>query len=101
MIIGAEFNEAIRKERRINIVDSALKAMKLSIIESLEHLEDMYGERKSYISEYTGIPINILTPLLKELKIEGKIEIIMIWSEETLTPNGSGYCLNIGFKETI
>jgi len=31
--------------------------------------------------------------LLKQLKIEGKIELIMILDEENSTPNGSGYCL--------
>jgi len=34
-----------------------------------------------------------LTVLLKQLKIEGKIELIMIWCDQDSTPNGSGYCL--------
>jgi hypothetical protein len=37
--------------------------------------------------------VDIITVLLKRLKIQGKIEITMIWSEYTGMPNGSGYCL--------
>jgi len=35
-------------------------------------------KEKWSISENTGIPIDILTVLLKQLKLEGKIELIMI-----------------------
>jgi len=71
----------------------SINKMKESIILDLSTLEKGYGKRKWSISENTGIPIDILTALLKQLKLEGKIELIMIWSEEDSTPNGSGYCL--------
>jgi hypothetical protein len=70
-----------------------INEMKLSIIEDLHTLEKGYGKRKWSISENTGIPIDVLTVLLKQLKIEGKIELIMIWCDQDSTPNGSGYCL--------
>jgi len=71
----------------------SINKMKESIISDLENLRKGYGKRKLGISENTGIPIDILTVLLKQLKLEGKIELIMIWDEENSTPNGSGYCL--------
>lgn len=71
----------------------SIDKMKESIILDLQKLNKGYGKRKWSISENTGIPINVLTVLLKQLKIEGKIELMMIWSEEDNTPNGSGYCL--------
>lgn len=71
----------------------SIDKMKESIILELSTLKKGYRKRKWSISENTGIPIDVLTVLLKQLKIEGKIEIIMIWSEEDSTPNGSGYCL--------
>jgi hypothetical protein len=71
-----------------------INEMKNSIINDLYILEKGYGKRKWSISENTGIPIDVLTVLLKQLKLEGKIKLIMIWSEEDSTPNGSGYCLN-------
>ena len=72
---------------------NAINEMKISIIESLSKLGKGYGKRKWAIEEETGIPIDILTVLLKQLKNEGKIELIMLWSESKGTPNGSGYCL--------
>ena len=72
---------------------SALNDMKKSIIDNLSNLDKGYGRRKFAIEEGTGIPMDILTVLLKQLKIEGKIELIMLWSESKGTPNGSGYCL--------
>jgi len=72
---------------------NAINEMKISIIESLSKLSKGYGKRKWAIEEETGIPIDILTVLLKQLKNEGKIELIMLWSESKGTPNGSGYCL--------
>ena len=71
----------------------SIDKMKKSIILDLSTLEKGYGKRKWAISRTTGIPIDILTVLLKQLKIEGKIKLIMIWDEEDSTPNGSGYCL--------
>ncbi|WP_431129680.1 hypothetical protein [Flagellimonas flava] len=67
--------------------------MERSILEVLTKLEPGYGYRKWAISEKTEIPEDILTVLLKRLKYAGKIELIMIWSETTGMPDGSGYCL--------
>jgi len=52
-----------------------------------------YGFRKAQISKNTGIPLDLLTVYLKRLKIVGKIELIMIWSEVNGLPDGSGYCI--------
>jgi hypothetical protein len=71
----------------------AIEEMKEAIINDLKKLSKGYGKYKKYIARDTEIPVDILTVLLKELKIEGKIELIMIWSESTGMPNGSGYCL--------
>ena len=71
----------------------SINKMKESIILDLQNLRKGYGKRKLGISENTGIPMDLLTVLLKQLKIEGKIELIMILDEENSTPNGSGYCL--------
>jgi len=79
----------------------SIDKMKESIILDLQKLNKGYGKRKWSISENTGIPINVLTVLLKQLKIEGKIELMMIWSEEDSTPNGSGYCLTGNLKDGI
>ena len=56
------------------------------------------SQMKLAIRRETGIPMSILTVLLKELKHEGNIELIMIWSESTGMPNGSGYCLSGNLK---
>lgn len=72
---------------------SLIQEMEAAILENLSDLEKGYGKRKSAISDETGIPLDILTVLLKRLKINGKIELIVIWSEWTCAPNGSGYCL--------
>ena len=71
----------------------ALSDMESAILQSLSNLKEGWGARKLEISDDTGIPEDILTVLLKRLKEAGKIALIMIWSEETGTPNGSGYCL--------
>lgn len=70
-----------------------IEEMKLSIIECLATAENGYGLRKWFISKQTGITIDVLTVLLKQLKHDGKVELIMIWSEITGKPDGSGYCL--------
>lgn len=72
--------------------------MEQAIIDNLSKLENGYGNRKWYISKETGIPEDILTVLLKRLKYQGKIELIMIWSETTGLPDGSGYCLQGSLK---
>lgn len=71
----------------------AIAEMKQAIIESLSKLSKGCGKRKWAIEKDTGIPVDILTVLLKQLKIDGKIDLIMIWSESTGRPDGSGYCL--------
>ncbi len=73
--------------------EDVISVMENAILENLEKLEKGYGSRKHQISKETGIPEDILTVLLKRLKLKGKVELIMIWSEETCLPNGSGYCL--------
>lgn len=70
-----------------------LEIMEEHIITNLMNLEVGYGRRKFAISEQTGIPEDVLTVLLKRLKLKGKIEIISFCSEETGMFNGSGYCL--------
>ena len=75
------------------LFNNSITRMKEAIMKDLSKLEKGYGKRKKAIEKSTGIPINVLTVLLKELKYEGEIELIMIWSETTGAPNGSGYCL--------
>lgn len=72
--------------------------MEKAILKNLSNLEKGYGRRKKIISQQTGIAEDVLTVLLRRLKLEGKVELIMIWSESKGTPNGSGYCLtgNLG-----
>lgn len=77
---------------------STISQMKSDILKSLSELEKGYGKRKLAIRRETGIPMSLLTVLLKELKHEGNIELIMIWSESTGMPNGSGYCLSGNLK---
>ena len=72
---------------------NVISEMEQRILEDLKDVEIGYGTRKWAISERTGIPIDILTVLLKRLKYQQKVELIMIWSEHTGMPNGSGYCL--------
>jgi len=71
----------------------AIAEMKEAIINDLKKLSKGYGKLKWAISKDTEIPVDILTVLLKQLKYEGKVELIMIWSESTCKPDGSGYCL--------
>lgn len=68
--------------------------MRQSILDCLATLEKGYGFRKKSIENKTEIPMDILTVLLKQLKYEGKIELIMLFNECTGMPNGSGYCLS-------
>ena len=72
---------------------TAITEMKQAIIESLSTLEQGYAKLKWAIEKDTGIPMDVLTVLLKQLKIEGKVELIMIFDESTGMPDGSGYCL--------
>lgn len=73
--------------------------MKQSIIDCLGKLEKGYGHRKWRMSRETGIPEDVLTVLLKQLRHEEKVQLIMIWSEDTGQPNGSGYCLKGNLRE--
>ena len=47
----------------------AIAEMKEAIIKSLSELSKGYGKRKWAIEKDTGIPVDILTVLLKQLKI--------------------------------
>ena len=67
--------------------------MENSVLELLKKLEKGYGLRKWAISRDTGIPIDILTVILKRLKDSKKIELIMIFDESTCMADGSGYCI--------
>ena len=67
--------------------------MENEILSNLSDLDSGHGRRKWAISKQTGIPEDILSVLLKRLKLDGKVELIMTWSESTGLPNGSGYCL--------
>ena len=77
----------------MNTFEEQINQMEVAVIENLSNLEDGYGRRKHAISKQTGIPEDILTVVLKRLKLAGKIKLIMIFSESTGMPNGSGYCL--------
>ena len=87
----------------VNVCFSSLiNEMKEAVIGDLKKLDEGYVKYKRSISQSTGIPVDILTVLLKQLKIEGKIRLFVIWSEKTGMPNGSGYCLtdNLEYKKT-
>ena len=77
---------------------SSITEMENEILANLSDLDSGYGRRKWAIAKQTGIPEEILTVLLKRLKLAGKVELIMIWSESTGLPNGSGYCLQGGLS---
>ena len=62
---------------------STITEMENEILSNLSDLDSGYGRRKWAISKQTGIPGDILTVLLKRLKLAGKVELIMIWSENT------------------
>lgn len=92
-----DVTDSIVKKLLINGVTThfsiAIEQMKEAIVNDLKKLSKGYCKYKKHISKDTKIPIDVLTVLLKQLKIQGEIEIIMIFSEETGMPNGSGYCL--------
>jgi hypothetical protein len=77
--------------------EKSIEAMEQAILDNLAELATEmgpeYGKRKWRISEDTGIPLDVLTVLLKRLKEQGKIYLMMIWNESTGTPDGSGYAL--------
>ena len=72
---------------------NSIRIMEKSIIDYLSTVEKGYGTSKHIISKHTDIPIDVLTVLLRRLKYKGRIELIMVWSEQTGQPNGSGYCM--------
>lgn len=76
-----------------NYFEKVIYEMESQVLENLSDLEKGYGRRKWKISEQTGIPEDLLTVILRRLKYSGKVQLIMIFSEETGLPNGSGYCL--------
>lgn len=77
---------------------ATLYLMEQDVIDYLKEKEKGYGYRKKQISKGTGIPLDILTPILKRLKYQGYIELIMIWSEDTGLPDGSGYIIKNGLR---
>ncbi len=74
-------------------LDAAIHKANNAILQNLADLQPGYGRRKWKISKDTGIGEDILTVLLRRLKYEGKVELIMLWDEVTGLPNGSGYCI--------
>lgn len=73
--------------------DEFIKEAETAVLNCLSEMEKGYGLQKWAISQQTKIPQDLLTPVLRRLKYAGKIELIMIWSEETCRPAGSGYCI--------
>jgi hypothetical protein len=73
--------------------DSVILEMKQSIINVLAKLEPMHAASKSFIEYETEIPMYILTPILKLMKHQGIIFIMMTCSDKTGAPCGSGYAL--------
>lgn len=67
--------------------------MKLLVINDLKKLNKGYCKSKKSISSSTKIPIDILTIILRELKYNGEIELMCIFSEKTGLAAGSGYCI--------
>ena len=65
--------------------------MKQVIMDDLSKLEYGYSKYKWSIERDTGIPMYMLTVLLKQLKIEGKIELDGIFDEATGLLDGTGY----------
>lgn len=74
--------------------DLSIKAMEQSVLDSFLDMEKGYGRRKIAIQKNTGIPMDILTVILKRLKYAGKIQIIMLFSEYDGMVSGCGYCLS-------
>lgn len=77
----------------MNEHDKAIKQMENKILGTLSELDWGYGITKEPLSERTGIPIDILTVLLKRLRKSGDVKLIMFISEYTGLCAGSGYCL--------
>ncbi len=73
--------------------DDYIKNLKSGICLCLAELEIGYAMRKFAIAEYIKADEELVTILLKELKNENKVELMMIFSEDTGMANGSGYCL--------
>lgn len=61
--------------------EQQIREMEQSIIDYLRDQKKGYGFRKNQISKATGIPLDVLTVLLKRLKDRGEIDLIMIWSD--------------------
>lgn len=78
--------------------ESIINEMEREIINHLEKLDFGYASRKWKISTDTTIPLDILTVILKRLKLKGMIEIGMIFSEDTGLANGCGYKLSQNMK---
>ena len=73
--------------------EEILKEWQNEILKDLSKLEKGYGKKKIGIERTTGIPIDILTVLLKRLRKDGKVEIIHFFNEDTNLCDGSGYAL--------
>lgn len=76
--------------------ENAIKAMQSDVTDFLQKQIEKEGYGigyfKHYISEQTGIPEDILTVILKQLKYAGRIKLIQVVDQFSI-PSGSGYCL--------
>jgi hypothetical protein len=77
---------------------SIITEMENEILANLSDLDSGYAIRKWAIAKQTGIPEDVLTVLLKRLKLAGKVKLVITWSEITGLPDGSGYCLQGGLN---
>lgn len=73
--------------------DTYIKNIKSGICLCLSELEDGYAHRIFAIAKYVKADEELVRILLKELKDEGKVGLIMIFSERTGMADGSGYGL--------
>ena len=71
--------------------EETIAEMEEAVIFTLQYLEKGEGFYKLAIAEETGIPLDVLTVLLKRLKIAGIVRMIQFFNDGLCA--GSGYCL--------
>jgi len=71
--------------------DRCIGEMETAIMTELAFLEPGYGANKTYLARKTGIPVDVLTVLLKRLKYAGMIEWRAFFDESDGKIAGSGY----------
>jgi len=75
----------------MNKFEMCIGEMETAIMIELAFLEPGYGANKTYLSSKTGIPVDVLTVLLKLLKYAGMIEWRAFFNESDGKIAGSGY----------